>query len=289
MPGRHPTLRDILTAARTEFSARAVDSPRLCAEVLLAHVLGLDRTGLLLRMNDPMPEEAAARFEALAARRATGEPLAYILGEREFYGLDFAVTRATLIPRPETELVIDRALELFSRQAPLRFADLGTGSGCLAVTLAVHFPNASGVAVDLSAAALAVARENAVRHGVADRLEFLEGDFSRLDETAGAYDLIVSNPPYVTEAEMGELSREVADFEPHGALVSGPEGLDAIRAVAAIARRKLAPGGIFLMEMGCGQGEAVRNLLESPPLSFEGVTIHKDLAGLDRMAEGRAP
>lgn len=283
-----PTVRAILGEAGALLAERGVDSPRLSAQLLMAAVLGLGRPELILSANRILTPVEEERFRDLAARRGQGEPLAYILGEKEFYGLCFAVNRNVLIPRPETELLVDRSLTLFDPAAPLRFADLGTGSGCLAVTIAAHFPKATGVALDISPGALATARKNAQRHGVSDRLEFLESDFSLLRKDPGPFDLIVSNPPYVTEAQMRDLSHEVADFEPRGALASGPDGLDAIRTVAAVAREKLRPGGVLLMEMGWTQGPAAQKLLSSPPLSFTSVAILKDLASLDRVAEARA-
>jgi len=288
MTGSGGTVRQLVSEAEALLTERGVDSPRLSAQLLMAAVLGLERPELILSADRILSSDEAARFRAFAARRSQGEPLAYILGEKEFYGLAFAVNPHVLIPRPETELIVDRALALFDLAAPLRFADLGTGSGCLAVTIAVHFPKAVGVALDISPGALATARENARRHGVSERLTFLEGDFSLLGAQDGPFDLIVSNPPYVTESEMRELSHEVAVFEPHGALASGPDGLLDINKVAAIARETLRPGGVLLMEMGWTQGPAAHELLTSPPVSFASAAILKDLAGLDRVAEARA-
>jgi release factor glutamine methyltransferase len=285
--GRAPTVREILGKTEGYLQEKGADAPRLSAQLLLAKVLGLDRLGLVLAMDRPLSVEELDGYRPLVARRGKGEPVAYLLGEREFFGLDFTVTPDTLIPRPETELIVERALELFPQGALSRFADLGTGSGCLAVTLAVKFPQARGLALDKSPGALAVARENAVKHGVADRLDFVEADFAALPETAGGYALVVSNPPYVTAAEYRECSRKVRDFEPQGALVPGETGLEAVPVVACAAKARLAPGGVLLVEIGWKQGpEAAAILAEA---GFADVAVRRDLAGRDRVVEGRKP
>jgi len=285
--GRAPTVREILGKSEGYLREKGVDAPRLSAQLLLAKVLGLDRLGLVLAMDRPLSVEELDGYRPLIARRGKGEPVAYLLGEREFFGLDFMVTPDTLIPRPETELIVERALELFPQGALSRFADLGTGSGCLAVTLAVKFPQAQGLALDKSSGALAVARENAAKHGVADRLDFVEADFAALPETAGGYALVVSNPPYVTAAEYRECSKEVRDFEPQGALVPGETGLEAVPVVARAAMARLAPGGVLLVEIGWKQGSEVAALLAEA--GFADVAVRRDLAGHDRMVEGRKP
>jgi release factor glutamine methyltransferase len=285
--GRAPTVREILGKSEGYLREKGVDAPRLSAQLLLAKVLGLDRLGLVLAMDRPLSVEELDGYRPLIARRGKGEPVAYLLGEREFFGLDFMVTPDTLIPRPETELIVERALELFPQGALSRFADLGTGSGCLAVTLAVKFPQAQGLALDKSSGALAVARENAAKHGVADRLDFVEADFAALPETAGGYALVVSNPPYVTAAEYRECSKEVRDFEPQGALVPGETGLEAVPVVARAAMARLAPGGVLLVEIGWKQGSEAAALLAEA--GFADVAVRRDLAGHDRMVEGRKP
>lgn len=285
--GKAPTVREILGKSEVFFEGRGVDSPKLSAQLLLAKALGLDRLGLILDMDRPLTPDELDAVRPLVARRGQGEPVAYILGEREFYGLDFAVTPATLIPRPETELIIDRALELFPGGALRSFADLGTGSGCLAVTLAVRFPEAKGLALDVSREALAVARQNAARHQVAQRLTFLEADFADLPPHPGGYELIVSNPPYVSAAEYRECSREVRDFEPVGALTPGKTGLEVIPAVARTAFAALAPGGRLLVEIGWKQGpDAAASASQA---GFADVVVRRDLAGCDRVVEGRRP
>jgi release factor glutamine methyltransferase len=285
--GRAPTVREILGKSEGYLGEKGVDAPRLSAQLLLARVLGLDRLGLVLAMDRPLSAEELDGYRPLVARRGKGEPVAYLLGAREFFGLDFTVTPETLIPRPETELIVERALELFPQGALSRFADLGTGSGCLAVTLAVKFPQARGLALDKSPGALAVARENAAKHGVADRLDFVAADFANLPVIAEGYELVVSNPPYVTAAEYRECSKEVRDFEPQGALVPGETGLEAVPVVARAAMARLAPGGVLLVEIGWKQGADAAAILADA--GFADVAVRRDLAGLDRVVEGRKP
>ncbi len=294
------TVREILAKTEAYLRDKAVDSPRLSAQLLLAKGLDMDRIGLFVNLDRPLKETELAALRPLVARRGKGEPMAYILGEREFFGLAFSVCGDVLIPRPETEQLIEEAQRLFDKETPLAFADLGTGSGCLAVTLAALFPLVTVTALDSSPAALAVASANAAKHGVEDRITFVLGDFSALPPSrtpanAGeqcGYDLIVSNPPYVSHAEFGELSPEVACFEPRCALVpDAPEasGLEAYPAVVAVALRRLNPRGVLAMEIGWKQGPALKDLLESQEFGFEGVTVLKDLAGHDRIVIGRKP
>jgi len=276
-----PTVLEILQ--RSEARLSGVDSPRLSAEVLVAEALGCSRALMLLERNRAVTPDQEAAIEPLIHRREQGEPVAYILGSKEFYGLDFKVTPDTLIPRPETEHIVELAEKFYSRDSVFRFADLGTGSGILAVTLAHQFPKASGVAVDLSPGALAVAKENALAHSVASRLEFLEGDFTKPLLLPDSFDLIVSNPPYVPEQEYAEASREVTDFEPVTALVSGPDGLDHIRAMLPHVKIALRSGGRFMMEIGYRQAAAIEKLLAAEFPEFCAVEVVKDLSGHDRI------
>ena len=259
------------------------DAPALTAQLLLCHVLRLDRVALIAHSEETVPADAQAVLAALLERRLSGEPLAYILGSREFYGRDFEVNAHTLIPCPETEHIIEEALAFFDRRGraeePLRFLDLGTGSGCIAVTLAAERPAWRGTALDISAGALDTARRNGAVHGV--RLDFLLADFTQplpLDEAS--FDLVVSNPPYISEEEYAELDAGVRDFEPRSALVPGPEGMEHPRIVEQVARRLLRPGGLFLMEHGWLQGEACRALCAGP--DWNSVYTVRDLAGKDR-------
>jgi release factor glutamine methyltransferase len=250
---------------------KGVDSPKLSAQRLLAQALGRDRRGLILAMDRPLTPAELDAVRPLVARRGRGEPVALILGTREFYGLDFAVTTDTLIPRPETEGLIDRAKELFPDSPPEAFADLGTGSGCLAVTLAVTFPQALGLALDLSPAALAVARQNAARHGVENRVSFFEGDFSRLPAREGGYALIVSTPPYVSAAEYRNAPGKCAISSPKAPWCRR-DRLEAIPVLAATAFRAWPPVA------GCSSRSAGARA---------GRSRHSDRSRLHR--RGRAP
>jgi len=280
---RHDSIAQALSAATTELAALGLDAPRLSAELLAAKALGLSRLGLVMQAKDFFTDETFVQFRSLVARRAKGEPVAYLLGEKEFYGLNLRVSPDVLIPRPETELLVDEALRLFPSGSPLRFADFGTGSGALAVALAHVFPKAHGLAVDLSAQALEIARHNARAHGVEQRLDFLNADFTTLELAPASLDLIVANPPYVTEAEYAELSHEVSGFEPGLALMSPDAGLAHIRGLAPVAAQALNPGGALLCEFGSSQGRAVLEIFRDPALSFTQPAILRDYAGLDRV------
>lgn len=281
------TVGESVVWAEKELSSAGVDSPRLCAELLAAQAFGLSRLGLIMRAKDKPSDEQQEAFRALVSRRAKGEPAAYILGEREFFGLPFAVTPAVLIPRPETECIVEEAMRLFPKDAPIRFADFGTGSGALAVTLAHEFPASHGLAVDLSGHALEVARKNARTNAVEDRLEFSCADFTALQLEPGSLDLIVSNPPYVTEAEYAQLSHEVRGFEPREALVSPDEGLAHLRGLLPVAARALKPGGWLLCEHGSAQGPVALALAQGSGLDLDSAETLRDYAGLDRILKLR--
>lgn len=285
-PSSCSTLQSLLRQARQRLETAGVDAPRLSAEILLCHALSLRRIDIMIDPHRIVDKTARIRFLELVARRAAGEPLAYILGEREFFGRDFHVTPATLIPRPETEHLIETALESL-RPGPARFVDAGTGSGCIAVTLCAERPDMSGLALDMSPPALATARENARRHGVGDRLAFARGDFTTPLLHTGSIDLYVSNPPYISETEYSGLSHEVRDFEPRTALVPGDTGLEHAAAIIAEATVVLVPEGILLMEFGCSQGTDVASLFAPYADFWERVDIRQDLAGLDRFVFAR--
>lgn len=272
-------LSDLETARRwaTEQLAPITEQPRLEAELLLTALLGCNRATLLAHLDAPLPPMAATIYRSWVQRRAAGEPLPYITGHIEFFGLEFTVTPAVLIPRPETELLVETALA-HAGPAP-RIADVGTGSGCIIVTLARHLPQARCYAVDLSAAALEVARLNAARHGVAERIRFLEGDL--LAPLPEPVDLIVSNPPYVAESEWETLPVSVRR-EPALALLGGEEGLDAVRRLLAQAPASLRPGGMLLMEIGEQQGAAALALARATFPAAE-CRLLQDLAGKDRV------
>ncbi len=272
------TLRQHLTAAKAILVAAGIAPPEAARDVLLLamHTLGWDRATLHARDLDPPPDGFDPRYAAAIERRRRREPIAYITGVQEFWNRDFAVSPAVLIPRPETELIIEIALSLVFATA----ADIGTGSGCLAVTLAAECRRARIIATDISPTALATAQANADRHAVANRIEFRETRY--LEGIPGPFGLIVSNPPYVTEAEYVALAPEVRDFEPRSALAAGPDGLDDVRGVLACAAGKLERGGTLLMEIGHQQAPAVTELIAAG----ESLTLQRispDLQGIPRV------
>ncbi|RME10565.1 MAG: peptide chain release factor N(5)-glutamine methyltransferase [Ardenticatenia bacterium] len=261
----------------------ASTTPRLDAEVLLADVLGVSRAGLIARLHDTLARDAFKAFQGRIARRERGEPVAYIVGRKAFYGRDFLVDARVLIPRPETELLVERALARLADVPAPRIADIGTGSGCIAVTLAAERPDAHLIATDISEGALAVARANAERHGVADRVDFRRG--SLLEPLDAPVHLIVANLPYVGTDEMEILAPDVATYEPHVALFAGPDGLALIRdLLAQVSPAVLLPGGALLLEIGYAQGDAVARLVRERWPHAQ-VVLHRDLAGLNRVVE----
>jgi release factor glutamine methyltransferase len=278
-----PTIAELLKSA-TDALRETSSTPRLDAELLLAYALGWPRARLLAeRAHVPAPEQAAS-FAAMVARRAAQEPVAYIVGHKEFYGLDFFVDQRVLVPRPETELLVELALAAASRLTPhasrLLIADIGTGSGAIAVALAAHLPEATVYATDLSADALAVAARNVERHGLAGRVRLLHGDL--LAPLPAPVGLLVSNPPYTV---LAEVEPNVLAHEPHLALEGGPDGAAVYRRLLAAAPRYLRPGGALLLEIGAWQSELVAGLLREA-LPSASVTVHQDLAGRDRVVVG---
>lgn len=252
------------------------------AAVLARHILTWDLADWLTHMRDAAPEPFVAALDRLIARRAAREPVAYITGEREFYGRSFHVNPAVLIPRPETELLVEQCLARVAAQqlATPKICDVGTGSGCLAITLAMELPRSQVVATDISSAALGVAQLNASLLDDGDRVEFRHGAYFAGSTTL--FDVIVSNPPYVAETERPTLQRDVGDFEPPTALFSGANGLTCIRELVRLAPEHLQPGGTLMFEFGFGQADAVRALIRSSRLIF--VAMHKDLQGIPRVA-----
>ena len=268
-----------LANARAALSEAGIDQAQMDASLLLADLLRRDR-GFLIAHSDQMlrateQQELAARV----ARRAGGEPVQYITGHQEFFALDFEVAPDVLIPRPETELIVEAALELADRNAAINFADVGTGSGCIAISLLNELSRARAVAVDLSPAALQVAKRNAHRHHVSDRLRLIESDGFASIEPNEIFDLIVSNPPYVSDAEMQKLQREVR-YEPAGALAGGPDGFFVIRKLLDDAPRFLRSGARFIFEIGFDQAEAVRDLIDQEVWDL--IEIRRDLANIPR-------
>jgi release factor glutamine methyltransferase len=274
------TVQEILAVAAQRLAAAGCDTPSLDAELLLAHTLEKDRTWLYTYPQHPLEPATHKHFSTLLNRREQREPVAYITGSKAFFGLDFQVNRHVLIPRPETELLIETVLALARPGTALTIADVGTGSGCIAVTLAKHLAQAQVFALDISEPALALARENAVRHGVAAKITFLRGNL--LEPLPQPVDLIVSNPPYLSHSELPTLSPEISRYEPEVALVTGQDGLAVIRQLLPQAGQKLNPGGTVLMEIGAGQGEAVKTMAKNH-FPQAAVQIKQDLAGRDRL------
>jgi release factor glutamine methyltransferase len=255
-----------------------VPEPRREAGSLLAHVMAKDRTFLISHAEDYLSDEDLEHFRELAKRRATGEPLQYITGLQDFYGREFNVSPAVLIPRPETELLVESALEVLNDNA--RFCDVGTGSGCIAVTLLCERPNTSGVALDISAPALRIAQQNAEALSVADRLTLTRSDcFDSLPREV--FDVIVSNPPYVSADVIPDLQREVKDHEPRVALTPGPDGLSIIRRLLDEAPAYLRKDGFMFLEIGFDQSDAVREWVKGT--GWQLIDIKPDLQGISRI------
>lgn len=281
-----PTIGQAWRVLRDRFAAAGLPNCALDARLLTRHVLGLDETGLILAERDPISEHDHAALDALAARRLGREPVARILGVQEFYGLPFALNGATLVPRPETELLVDFGLAVLRERMAVRLLDLGTGTGCIALALLANLPDARGLDIDLAPQALAQARDNADRLGLADRFEARQGDWFGPLAAGEKFDLIVSNPPYIASPVLAGLAPEVLDHDPALALDGGPDGLAPYRVIAASAGAVLAPGGALALEIGFDQGAAVAALLVDAGLAR--VEVARDLAGHDRMVSGWA-
>ncbi|NOK20208.1 peptide chain release factor N(5)-glutamine methyltransferase [Corallococcus carmarthensis] len=280
------TIRRLLTWTTQHFEKRQVDAPRLTTEILLAHVLKTGRVRLYVDLDRPLSKDELAAFKALIERRMAGEPTNYLTGTKEFYNRPFKVDARVLIPRPETELLVEAVLHAVPRDAPSRVLDVCTGSGCIAISVAAERPQATVMATDLSKDACALARENAQALGVAERVSVLEGDlFSPLPPDA-TFRVVVSNPPYIDSGDIAGLSAEVRR-EPRLALDGGPDGLVALRRVIQGARRVLEPGGLLALEMGETQGSAVLELLRAA--GYADARVEKDLERRERMAFGTQP
>jgi len=318
-PAGGMTIGEACLQASSCLEASGVSEPREHAERLLMHALGLDRAALLRDWREPMPEDRLAGWAELVRRKAAGEPLQYIIGEQWFYGLPFTVTPAVLIPRPETELLVEAVLETAARlwprgAAPAQFhggpdapdahahaaasdparllvADIGTGSGAIAVALAAQRPDWRLVATDLSPDALAVAKANAERHGVSDRIAFIRGDLLEpfaAGDAGDIPDIVVSNPPYIPSSDLPGLQREVRDFEPRLALDGGADGLDSYRRMADRLRRFPSAPRLVAFEVGFGQARAVADLLAAAG-RWPDIRIIRDYAGIERHVVASAP
>ncbi|MBN1283041.1 MAG: peptide chain release factor N(5)-glutamine methyltransferase [Proteobacteria bacterium] len=280
-------INEALRSAEAKLSAAGIETPRLDAEVLLAHAMGMRRTDLCARMRDELPSDARAGFDSMVERRASCCPVAYLTGSKGFWSREIAVTPDVLIPRPETETVVDEAVRISSGlKGPPSVLDLCTGSGCIAAALADELPGAAIVASDSSAAALAIAGENLRFAG--ERVRLLQGDlFAPIEEAGlGPFDIIAANPPYVPDGEMPSLPRDVRDYEPRAALAAGPGGLDFVARILEDAPRHLVPGGWLLMEIGAGQAEAIFFMATGLD-RYDTVRTAKDLAGIDRVVIAR--
>ncbi|HEX6492647.1 MAG TPA: peptide chain release factor N(5)-glutamine methyltransferase [Candidatus Dormibacteraeota bacterium] len=286
-----PTLVDVVRLSTRFLSERGSDSPRLDAELLAAHSLGLRRIDLYLQHDRPLGEDELDPMRSLLRRRAAGEPVAYLVGEREFYGRPFRVTPDVLIPRPETETLVERTLRWARATAGaagegLRLADAGTGSGCIACTLAAELPGAEVVAGDVSAAAVAVARDNAARLGLDGRVRVEEGSWEVPLAAHAPFDALLSNPPYVTSGEMEGLMREVRDHEPRLALLAGEDGLAAYRELLGGCLPLVRAGGFVALEIDPRRRDAVVDLVAAGRPGSE-VRVLDDLAGRARVVEAR--
>jgi release factor glutamine methyltransferase len=288
------TVAEAITEGAARLRQSGVSEGRRTAGLLLGHALGLDRAGLLVRSGEQVGEADRRAYLGFVERRASGEPLQYITGRQEFYGLDFKVTKDVLIPRPETEFLVENVINLArgldGDDRELIILDVGTGSGCIAVTLAVHVPRARVIATDISGRALDEAREHAGRHGVADLIEFVEGDLleplkagargAHAGGLEGRVDFLASNPPYVPACRPDLLQREVREWEPGVALFGGPEGVDFYKRLFADGRHFVRRGGYLVCEIGYAQLDRVRGMID--PLAWELAEVADDLQGIPR-------
>lgn len=287
------TIGRLLAWTRSFLETNGIEDARLCAEILLAHALACKRIELYARFEESPSAEKRAVFRELVRGAGEHKPIAYLVGHKEFYSLDFLVTPDVLIPRPETELLVERVLAWLKQRTPeaWNLLDVGTGSGCIAVTICKRVAEVRAVATDISDAALAVAARNAAKHGVTDRLRLLTADMLDLPANAkpeGGFDVIVSNPPYVATADRDKLPENVRRYEPEVALFAGDDGLLAYRRIAEGARQVLKPGGLLIVEVGYGQADAVADLLQQEG----GLTLlgcHCDLARIERALEFTLP
>jgi release factor glutamine methyltransferase len=279
------TVRRALTA---RFGSNAIESAEIDARLLVGAVLGLDLTGLITAAHRQLSADEATRLEDVVRRRLQGEPVARILGHKEFWGLPLKLSAATLVPRPDTETVVELALELLRADGPLsrqwRIADLGTGSGAILLALLSELPNAHGFGTDISAAALQTAEANAAHAGLTNRATFIACDYA--SGLSGAFDLIVSNPPYIRSADIADLAPDVREYDPRAALDGGADGLDAYRVLIRQAACVLAPGAVLVVEAGEGQSGQIQALMTAAGLTPAGAA-KADLAGIPRAVAGR--
>lgn len=278
------TVETARRALATRFRQQGIDSAELDARLLTGGAFGLDLTGLIAATTRIVTPDEAAHLENFLQRRLLGEPVARILGVKEFWGLTLNLSAATLVPRPDTETVVELALEVCRRQERRRIADIGTGSGAILLALLSELPDATGIGTDISLEALRMARNNAARLGLTQRAAFVACNYTAA--LSGPFDLIVSNPPYIRSADIAGLDREVREYDPPRALDGGPDGLAAYRAIAPDAARLLAPGGTLIVEAGYGQSGPIAELMSASGLTPD-VPPKADLAGIPRAVAGR--
>jgi release factor glutamine methyltransferase len=277
-------IAEAIRTADERLRIAGVDEHHREAASLLAHIIGREAVFLIAHPEYELTGAVACAFDEVVARRERREPFHYIVGRKESYGLEFEVASGVLIPRPETEILVEDAIESLSALADPDLFEIGVGSGCISVSILVNVPNGLAVAVDISGEALSIAGRNAARHGVADRLELRKGDV--YEGLEGAFDLIVSNPPYIPDGDLASLQAEVGGFEPHGALFGGGDGLDIVRRIVSGAPRFLKPGGGLLIEIGFGQAESVKDMFEAGV--WEDVDFLPDMQRIPRIAKARS-
>lgn len=280
------TVRRILEWTTAHLKSRGSETPRLDAEILLAHSRKCARIELYTRFNEALTDAQRTTMRELVKRRAQSEPVAYLVGHREFFSLDFRVTSDVLIPRPETETLVVELLTLIGETEAPRVADIGTGSGCIAISTAVNNAKVSVSAVDISPAALQIARENAEKHTVSERVDFFDGDLFAPLAGGEPFDAIVSNPPYVAEEEMSTLAPDIRLHEPHLALTAGPDGLSVVRRLIVDAPHHLKPSGTLMIEISPEQADTVKQLFDADG-RYTDVAVVKDLAGNARVVRAR--
>ncbi|MFT3811042.1 MAG: peptide chain release factor N(5)-glutamine methyltransferase [Micropepsaceae bacterium] len=279
------TAAALIAKAATQLMLAGLETPQREARLLLAHVLEVEAAELALIPDRPVGPQEAARFAEAVERRAGHEPFAYITGRRDFWTLELEVSPATLIPRPDTETLVETALKIVGHvRAPVRILDLGTGTGAILLALLTELPRAEGVGVDVSDEALEIARRNALRAGAGDRARFSKSSW--WSDVTGEFDLIVSNPPYIPSREIVELDADVRDFEPRLALDGGPDGLAAYRAILSVAGQRLSENGAVLFEVGAGQAGDVAAMMRASGLPY--TATRRDLGGHERVVAGAA-
>ncbi|MBK9099710.1 MAG: peptide chain release factor N(5)-glutamine methyltransferase [bacterium] len=279
------TVLEAIKLSTEYLSKKGIDSPRINAELLLADVIKCKRLDLYLTFDRPLAEEELNKYRELIKRRAGFEPLQYITGTVEFYGLELKINPSVLIPRPETELLVENILNIFSKEADLNILDIGTGSGNIPITLAYHLPKAQIIATDINAEALILAKENASKYNLSDRIRFMQHDILKEDmDKFPEFDLVVSNPPYVSLESFSSLQKEIKDYEPKTAVTDGSDGLSFYRVIVQKASPKIKEGGKLFFEMAQGQYDDVKDLMIKN--NFSHIEVVKDYQNIERIISG---